>query len=67
MPEWNTTERGVTRESETRSWGDEQGDYDGLSCMYVEGWWPNGGHGVEDTTMLHGLGLQAMDEDDHND
>jgi hypothetical protein len=30
-PQWNTTERGKTREDEDG----EQGDYDGYSCMHV--------------------------------
>lgn len=67
MPEWNTTERGITREDQNRTFGDEA-DYDGLSCM-VGPWWPhaNGGYGVEDTTMLHGLGLKTMEDDDSDE
>lgn len=53
MPQWNTTDRGVMRESETSY--TEQTDWDGKSCADHEQLPDRGMRGVEDMTMLQGL------------
>lgn len=67
-PDWNTTESGTIQENHfTTSYGDDtdsEADWDGASCSdhrHVPG---RGIRDVEDLTMLHGIGLNAMGDED---
>jgi hypothetical protein len=74
MPEWNQTERGKMREDQfTTSYGDRSAsgagggsgaDWDGKSCSDFHQLPGRGIEDVESLTLLHGLGLQEMDEDE---
>lgn len=68
MVNWDTQNRGRSREEQyTTSYGDDQddgGDYDGKSCADFH---QLPGRDIEDAeslSMLHQMGLNAMDEDD---
>lgn len=64
MPEWNTTERGKTREDQDKEY--EDADWDGKSCMDHHLLPGRGIRDVEDLTMLSGLQARAETEDEES-
>lgn len=66
-PQWNTTDRGKTREDQFEtSYGDgsSEGDWDGKSCSDYSQIPGRGVRCVEELTMLSGLQADAETPDD---
>lgn len=59
MPNWNTTDRGITREDEESYY--ESRDWDGKSCMDHHGIAGRGIEDIEDLTMLSSLPISESE------